>query len=122
MHSAFPDAMVIGYEDLIAGLTCDPKDRHVLAAAIRSSAEVLVTFNVGDFPLESTRDFDIEVVHPDEFLLDQLDLYPGLTIRSLHQLVADYDSPPVSVDEVLRWLANAGVPKFAGEISTRHLE
>jgi hypothetical protein len=35
-------------------MTCDPKDRHVLAAAVRSDAAVLVTFNMDDFPDTST--------------------------------------------------------------------
>jgi predicted nucleic acid-binding protein len=46
-------------------MTCDQKDRHVLAAAVRANAEVLVTFNIKDFPPDSVRDFDIQVVHPD---------------------------------------------------------
>ncbi len=49
MRRAFPDAEVTGYQDLIATMTCDPKDRHVLAAAIRADAAVLVTFNIRDF-------------------------------------------------------------------------
>ena len=38
------DALVTGYDDLIPGLQLpDPDDRHVLAAAIRSRADVIVT-------------------------------------------------------------------------------
>jgi predicted nucleic acid-binding protein len=80
MRRAFPDAVVRGYENLVETMTCDPKDRHVLAAAVRSDAAVLVTFNIGDFPDTSTAAYDITVVHPDDFLLDQLDLYPGHTV------------------------------------------
>jgi hypothetical protein len=44
IDKAAPHALVIGYEHLIAGLTLpDPKDRHVLAAAIRGGASVVVT-------------------------------------------------------------------------------
>lgn len=120
MVDYFPDAMVEGYEDLIEGMTCDPKDRHVLAAAVRANAEVLVTFNTKDFPSASTEAFEVEVVHPDDFLLDQLDLFPGLTIATLERLVEIYDAPPVSMDELLQSLARAGVPKFAQEV-LRHL-
>ena len=77
MVEAFPEAMVEGYEPLIAGMTCDPKDRHVLAAAVHSDSQVLMTFNIDDFPEDSVAGFDITVVHPDDFLLDQIDLYPG---------------------------------------------
>jgi hypothetical protein len=56
-------------------MACDRKDRHALAAAVRDGAEVLVTFNIGDLPDTSTSCDDITVVYPDDFLLDQLDLY-----------------------------------------------
>jgi len=118
---SFPDAMVEGYEDLIDGMSCDPKDRHILAAAVRANAELLVTFDVNDFPDESTSAFDIVVVHPDDFMLDQLDLFPGLTIRCLRQLTDAYDAPSVSMDELLQWLTNAGLPKFTQEVSTRFI-
>lgn len=113
MTRYFPDAMVEGYEHLVTGMRCDENDRHVLAAAVRSNAEVLVTFNLRDFPDESTSTFNIEVVHPDDFLLDQLDLFPGVVVRTLHHLSSTYDSPPLSVEELLQSLANAGVPRFA---------
>ncbi len=116
MKTYFPDAMVDGYSDLIEGMTCDPKDRHVLAAAVRANSEVLVTFNLKDFPADSTAAFEIEVVHPDDFLLDQLDLFPGVVVGTLRHLVTIYDSPPVSMDELLQSLARAGVSKFANEV------
>ena len=72
MQRAFPDAKVRGYEGLIESMTCDGKDRHVLAAAVRGQSDVLVTFNVSDFPEESTTPHDVEVINPDDFLLDQL--------------------------------------------------
>jgi len=74
--------MVTGYDSLIDGMTNDPKDRHVLAAAVRANAEVIVTFNLRDFPEPALKPYDILTVHPDDFLLDQLDLYPGLTIEA----------------------------------------
>lgn len=45
MTDAFPEAMVEGYEPLIPIMTCDPKDRHVLAAAVHSDSQVLGGFN-----------------------------------------------------------------------------
>ena len=115
MREYFPDAIVNGYGDLVETMTCHPKDRHVLAAAVRANADVLVTFNLKDFPPESTHAFEVEIVHPDEFLLDQLDLYPGLVLRTIRELSEDYDSPPMSIDDVLNVLSRAGVPRFAAE-------
>lgn len=50
MKIAFPEAMISGYEPLEAAMTNDPKDRHVLAAAIRGRADVIVTPLAGVLP------------------------------------------------------------------------
>lgn len=116
MRRAFPDAMISGFEDLIGTMTNDPKDRHVLAAGIRANCEVLATFNLKDFPDQSVAAYDIEIVHPDKFLLDQLDLYPGPTVGVLRQLIDDYSSPALEMEDLLVRLADAGVPDFASAV------
>jgi predicted nucleic acid-binding protein len=121
MRRSFPDAEVDGYETLVEAMTCDAKDQHVLAAAVRSDAEVLVTFNLTDFPEASVKPYDIVVVSPDDFLLDQLDLYPGLTVTALQAQAASYILPPMTVEDLLGRLAAAGVPRFASE-ARRHLQ
>ncbi len=83
MASAFPEAEATGYQGLIDGLTCDAKDRHVLAAAVRVDAGAIVTFNIADFPDHSVESFEIEAIHPDTFLLDLLDLAPNTVIDEL---------------------------------------
>lgn len=51
MNAHVRDCLVTGYESLIDSLVLpDPDDRHVLAAAIRTRASVIVTFNLSDFP------------------------------------------------------------------------
>jgi len=54
---------------------------HVLAAGIRSSAEVIVTYNLKDFPAETLAKFDLEAQHPDDFLLSLFDLAPGQSVQ-----------------------------------------
>lgn len=116
MTEAFPEAMVEGYEPLIAGMTCDHKDRHVLAAAVHSDSQVLVTFNIDDFPDSSVAGFDITVVHPDDFLLDQIDLHPGKVGRAIVGQVNDATRPALTISDLLGILTRAGVPKFASEV------
>lgn len=113
MKSFFADAMVTGYGDLVSRMTNEEKDRHVLAAAVRGGAEIIVTFNVKDFPAASISRFDLEIVHPDDFLLDQLDLHHAHTLRALEDLVAAYDSPSMAMADFLLALTRAGVPNFA---------
>lgn len=121
MRTAFPDALVEGYEDLEAAMTCDPKDRHVLAAAVRSNAALLVTFNLKDFPSDSLTPYGIEVAHPDVFLMDQLDLRPGRTVGAVEEILTDYTNPPLDVPAYLHRLRRSGVPDFA-RVLGRHLE
>lgn len=116
MRTAFPDSEVQGYEALIDAMECDPKDRHVLAAAVRSDAAALVTFNTSDFPAESTEQFAIEVVEPGEFLLDLLGLDPETLITELEAQAAANRVNPKTLSELLRALALAGVPTFASEV------
>ena len=55
---------------MIPVMTNHEKDRHVLAAAVKAPCEVIVTYNLKDFPGESIKPHGIEVKHPDEFLID----------------------------------------------------
>lgn len=88
MATALPGASVTDYRSLIDDLTCDPKDRHVLAAAARGGAAAIVTFNIRDFPATSVEPYEVEVIHPDTFLLDQLDLAPVAVIDELSRQAA----------------------------------
>ena len=119
MQRAFRDAEVHGYRGLVPAMTCEPKDRHVLAAAVHARCEVLVTFNLKDFPDASTRGLDVTVVSPDAFLLDQLDLYPARVGRALLRQVEESSRPPLTLGALLGRLARAGVPAFAEE-ARRH--
>jgi len=75
MQSAFPDATVSGFEELITGLNLpDEDDRHVLAAAIRCNADVIVTYNLKDFPSKELNKYDIEAQEPDEFVYNLIEL------------------------------------------------
>lgn len=119
LTAAFPDAEVTGYQSLIDGLTCDPKDRHVLAAAVRANAGAIVTFNTTDFPDHSTEPYAIEVIHPDTFLLDLLDLAPGAVVDELTRQAAANRRVPRTLPQILDALERGGTPAFADEVRRR---
>ena len=68
MRDAFPAATVVEDGDLLARLTNDPKDRHVLAAAVQSGAPTIVTMNLRDFPARALAPYTIAAKSPDQFL------------------------------------------------------
>ena len=117
MEAAFDDAMVMGWEDLEETISLpDPDDRHVVAAAIRGGAQAIVTSNVADFPSDALAAFDLEAVHPDDFLLDQLDLSP-VVVQNVVREQAEHSKAPylTALDLILR-LERSGVPQFADEL------
>lgn len=115
MNRHFPDAEITGYEQLVDSMTNDLKDRHVLAAAVRGGAELLVTENLKDFPDSAAEPYGMAVLHQDEFLLDQLDLAPEVVHDALRRQVSRYRRAPRSVDDLLDVLGNEGhgCPGFA---------
>jgi predicted nucleic acid-binding protein len=104
----FPDSTVTGYQDLIGSMTNDPKDRHVLAAAIRGGAEILVTENLKDFSDSALHPYDVAAVHQDNFLLDQLDLAPAPVLQALRRQASRYRRDPRTVEDLLVILENPG--------------
>ncbi|ONF62785.1 PIN domain-containing protein [Amycolatopsis keratiniphila] len=114
MRSAFPDSEVTGYEPLIPTMTNHPKDRHVLAAAVHANAAVIVTANLKDFPPSALEPHQLEAVHPDDFLLDQLGLYPAATLRCLREQVCALERPPETLREFLERFERT-VPVFSKE-------
>lgn len=107
MRDAFgAEAIISGFDELVAEMTCDPKDAHVLAAAVHDGADVLVTFNLKDFPAESTDPHGVEVLHPDAFLLQLLNRRPVAVIDALRAGVQDLRRPPETLSGWLAGLAS----------------
>ncbi|WP_053958044.1 PIN domain-containing protein [Sulfobacillus thermosulfidooxidans] len=113
MEDAFPEAMVERnlYQHFINVMPNDPKDRHVLAAAIASDADILVTANLKDFVVPSGF-CRVNIQHPDPFLRHQLELAPQEFFNALQELAAERCAPMDSVPAILKSLQKT-VPDFA---------
>jgi hypothetical protein len=84
MKRAVPDCLVTGFEALVDGLTLpDPNDRDLVAAAICAGAQAIVTFNLKDFPDDTLASYNVEAKHPDDFVLETIDLAPGVVTKAL---------------------------------------
>lgn len=113
MQRAFPDAQIQGHDSLIEAMTNHPKDRHVLAAAVRANADLIVTFNLKDFPAESLKPYDIKAVHPDVFLCDQFDLNPPKVKHIAEEIVSAMENNPITHPQYVKGLRKMGLTGFA---------
>lgn len=112
MDRAVPDALVVDYAPLIEGLKLpDADDRHVLAAAIKCNASVIVTFNLKDFPKGVLDTFDIEPVHPDDFIADLWDLDKAAVLEAAQRQRASLKNPPHTARQYLDKLLQQKLPE-----------
>lgn len=112
MNAAVMDCLVAGYEPLIETLELpDPNDRHVLAAAIVGGADVIVTMNLKDFPKRALQPFNIEVQHPDDFIVCQIELAAATVYSAVKNQRASLKSPPYTVEAFLQTLAAQQLPQ-----------
>lgn len=110
MKKAFPDSSVEKYESLIPSVHLpDEDDRHVLAAAIRCKADVIVTFNLKDFPTKDLAQYDIEAQHPDLFISNLIDLTPKKSVAAFLKQVSLLKNPPKNETQVLESLKKYGL-------------
>jgi len=102
MNGAIEDAVIENYEYLITTLDLpDPDDRHVLAAAIVGHADAIVTYNLKDFPAEVVGLHDIEVLHPDDFLVFQYDLNNIAFVKTIKEIREGLKNPPLAAAELI---------------------
>lgn len=117
MNAHVRDCLVTDYEELIPALTLpDPDDRHVLAAAIRARADVIVTANLGDFPAATLKTYGIEAQHPDDFIMHLLDLAPGTVCAAVKRQRESLRNPPKSADELLTTFASQGLAQTVARL------
>ena len=120
MDAHIPDALVTGYEPLIAGLTLpDPNDRHVLAAAIHSGATIIVTKNLTDFPAAALAPHGIAAIHRDAFVRALFDTNPDAVVESARSLRADLKDPLRSPAEYIAALESQDMAATASALRTR---
>ena len=122
MNKAVPDAMITGFEPLIDSVDLpDVDDRHVVAASVRSNSEIIVTFNLKDFPAPALNAFGIEALHPDDFVMDLFDLNRALVLSAVTTQRSNLRRPPMSVDEYLEALLRQGMAQTVKELSKYRL-
>ena len=108
----FPESLVTGHEFIAQQCKNNAKDRHVLACAIHCQAELVVTFNLRDFPAEALSPWNVEAKHPQDYLLA---LYSMAPVSVLHRLEAMSRRRNQQTEDLLLELG-CFVPAFARRV------
>jgi len=118
MDAHVREGLVSGYASLIPTLALpDPKDRHVLAAAIHAKADVIVTFNLKDFPGDTLALFGLEAQHPDEFVTTLLDADVASVCEAVKRQRASLKHPPKTAAELLQAFERCGLVQTVRRLS-----
>ncbi len=90
LKEEFEEAIIepVRYQHLIPSMQNNEKDRHVLAATIASNSQVIVTFNLKDFPAAVLDPFNIQAQLPDTFLVHQFSLFPLELVEIIEEQAA----------------------------------
>ncbi len=111
VEAAFPDALVTA--ELPESPILDPvdaKDRHVVVTAMVAQADAIVTFNLPDFAASHLSEkLQIEVIHPDDFVMDLVDLNEKRAVAAFRELRARKKNPPMESAELIRRLRDGGL-------------
>lgn len=115
MNAHVRDSLVTGFEHLIPSIALsDADDRHVVAAAIHGGANLIVTFNLKDFPAEPFRRYNLLVQPPDDFIFDLLDLHAASVCEAAANHRRSLKNPPKTADEYLDTLLKQGLTQTVG--------
>ena len=117
MNANIRDCLVEDYQDLIPSIHLpDADDRHVVAAAIRSGASYIITYNLKDFPLEELAKYDLSPQHPDEFVLNQIDLNAAKVCEAVRNQRQALHNPPCTQDQLLDIYLRSGLVSSVAEL------
>ncbi|MHB1700872.1 MAG: PIN domain-containing protein [Acidobacteriaceae bacterium] len=120
VNQSVPDCLVENYEVLIDSLSLpDPDDRHILAAAIVGHADAIVTINLKHFPSGILTQHRIEAQHPDDFLVNQLELRPFDALEVIKQVRARMRNPARTANELINLIEKNGLPQTAQHLRAR---
>ena len=115
MTRALPEALVEDFDRLLGnpvGLP-DPDDEHVVAAALKTQAQAIVTENLADFPVSVLGSLNLEARSADEFIADTIALEEGLAISAIRRLRQRLQRPEMQPEDLLRSLEAHGLLETA---------
>ena len=121
MNQHVPGRLVEGYKSLIPSIELpDKDDRHVVAAAIQTRAEAIITFNLKDFPDLALAPYNVRAIHPDDFIMDLCDLNLAAVIQAAQRHRASLNNPAFSTENYLDLLLKQQLPQTVSRLKPLH--
>lgn len=112
MNRQVEGCLIDGFQHLIASIDLpDPNDRHVVAAGIHAKADLIVTFNLRDFPLECLVHHNLVAEHPDTFIVRLLRSHRRRVCQVLAEHRQSLRMPPMTREQYLDALCEHGLEK-----------
>lgn len=100
MNQACPEGLQIYDQQRYRQLRLpDPDDNHILAAAISTQSEIILTFNLKDFPSRILNKYQIKAQHPDDWLSKFYQSNPSDLLSSLEKCRTRLRSPALNIRE-----------------------
>ncbi len=117
LRAQYPDGEVLVHESDMDDLSLpDPDDVHVLAAALKGQAQVILTANLRDFPGRTLARYDITARAPDSLLLEMLD--DNVAVAQVAREVQDRTQVISGREQPLRSLMKrAGLPRLGKRLT-----
>ncbi|WP_158811092.1 PIN domain-containing protein [Beijerinckia sp. L45] len=111
MQDAFEEALVDDFDTFMClcdGLP-DPNDVHVVAAALKTQAAMIVTDNLKHFPESLMSPLNIEARSPDAFIADTIALDPGRAVAAISRMRLRLKRPEKTPDMLLLDMEASGL-------------
>jgi predicted nucleic acid-binding protein len=120
MQAAFSSATILEskYQPILPQMQNDPKDRHVLAAAVIANASLIVTPNLKDFPPTALQPHNIQALSPDDFLEQIFTESSATLVQVIQKQAQALKNPAMTTLEILEAL-KVHAPKTVALLETK---
>lgn len=112
LREHYPEAMCTGYEHLVPAMTNHEKDRHVVAAAVKGQAPLVLTFNLDDFQDDDLSPWGVKAKSPDDYLTTLYEMDPAPIAQTLGGIAERRKAKGDTLEDVVLRLGQS-LPRLA---------
>jgi hypothetical protein len=122
LETAFEDAMVSDFDKFMSaadGLP-DPNDVHVVTAAIKTRAPMIITENLKHFPPDNLATLNMEAKSAAEFIADTIALDEGRAVAAIRLMRERLNKPGITAEQLLLKMEAEGLQEAVDLLKAVH--